>query len=114
MPGAAFASPPLVSAPTPPSESLRPHPLASTATSSAMIDNHRMLSSLLGAQADAARQPDHTCRQHVHEEDQDPAVDHGRERLVDVGGVDGDELDEQRAEDRSGDGGEPRSEEHTS
>src|SRR5688572_7550412 len=37
--------PPLESAPTPPSSSLRPHPVASASPSSATIDNHRMLSS---------------------------------------------------------------------
>ena len=76
-------------------------------SSAVIVDNHRMLPPFRlrpHPRAEAAQQADHSCRQHVHEQDQDRAVDHGRERLVDIRGVDRHELDEQRAEHRAADG----------
>src|SRR5215216_315464 len=112
MPGSEPPPPP--PPPPPPSSSLRPHALASSATASSAITQPTNRTCLCIVRpprswlrgCDLAYQPHHSTWEEVHEKDQHAAVDHAGQRLVDVGGVDRHELDEQRAEQRARDRGE--------
>src|SRR4051794_34832129 len=100
MPGSALPPPP----PPPLSSSLRPQALTAIASAATSPSHHAIrvlltICSPLPCQddvfspaparpaSDLAHEAHDAARQQVHEQDQDAAVDHARERLVDVGGV---------------------------